>query len=345
MPRRGRSGLIWAESHGGVIGRDGGMPWHVPEDLAHFKEVTLGAPVIMGRKTWESLPPRFRPLPGRANIVVTRQADWAAAGRGARGIRRRRARARRRRPAAASGSSAAPSCSGRRCRAPTASRSPSCAPRATPPWSSRARRHPGAPRRPAQWRLVDAEPAEGWLASRAGSSTASSATTAPDAPRVAVAAALRQCRFGATRGPPQPARRARELAAMRGRRIRHARRDSSSTVRVGRRPRSGAACAIGLGSGGDVGCMPVESPSGHVAQLCHDLGGVARTAELVALGVDDAVDFDGAVRAARSSAVRRGMYCRRRSRPNRPRRPAARGRARVASRCCTARGLWILADR
>ena len=72
-------GLIWAES-GGVIGRAGGMPWHVPEDLAHFKHVTLGAPVIMGRKTWESLPPRFRPLPGRTNIVVTHRADWAAPG-------------------------------------------------------------------------------------------------------------------------------------------------------------------------------------------------------------------------------------------------------------------------
>ncbi len=73
-------GLIWAESQGGVIGRAGGMPWHVPEDLAHFKDVTLGAPVIMGRKTWESLPPRFRPLPGRANIVVTHRDDWAADG-------------------------------------------------------------------------------------------------------------------------------------------------------------------------------------------------------------------------------------------------------------------------
>ncbi len=72
-------GLIWAES-AGVIGRDGGMPWHVPEDLAHFKELTLGAPVVMGRRTWDSLPPRFRPLPGRANIVVTRQHEWAAEG-------------------------------------------------------------------------------------------------------------------------------------------------------------------------------------------------------------------------------------------------------------------------
>lgn len=75
-----RIGLIWAEAEGGVIGRDGGMPWHVPEDLAHFKQITLGAPVIMGRKTWESLPPRFRPLPGRRNIVVTRQAGWSAEG-------------------------------------------------------------------------------------------------------------------------------------------------------------------------------------------------------------------------------------------------------------------------
>lgn len=73
-------GLVWAQADGGVIGRDGGMPWHVPEDLAHFKDVTLGAPVIMGRKTWESLNPRYRPLPGRRNLVVTRQPDWAAEG-------------------------------------------------------------------------------------------------------------------------------------------------------------------------------------------------------------------------------------------------------------------------
>lgn len=75
-----RVGLVWAEAHGGVIGAGGGMPWHVPEDLAHFKTITLGAPVIMGRKTWDSLPERFRPLPGRANVVVTRQRDWHADG-------------------------------------------------------------------------------------------------------------------------------------------------------------------------------------------------------------------------------------------------------------------------
>jgi len=74
------AGLIWAEAHGGVIGAEGGMPWHVPEDLAHFKTVTLGAPVVMGRKTWDSLPERFRPLPDRENIVITRQQDWAAEG-------------------------------------------------------------------------------------------------------------------------------------------------------------------------------------------------------------------------------------------------------------------------
>lgn len=73
-------GLVWAEAHRGVIGADGGMPWHVPEDLAHFKALTMGAPVVMGRRTWESFPDRFRPLPGRRNIVVTRQADWADAG-------------------------------------------------------------------------------------------------------------------------------------------------------------------------------------------------------------------------------------------------------------------------
>jgi dihydrofolate reductase len=68
-------GLIWAEADG-VIGNDGVMPWHLPEDLAHFKQLTLGSPVIMGRKTWDSLNPRFRPLPGRRNIVVTRQVGW-----------------------------------------------------------------------------------------------------------------------------------------------------------------------------------------------------------------------------------------------------------------------------
>ncbi|MEI5585174.1 MULTISPECIES: dihydrofolate reductase [unclassified Agromyces] len=75
-----RIGLVWAEAHGGVIGAGGGMPWHVPEDLAHFKRTTHGEPVVMGRRTWDSLPTRFRPLPGRANIVITRQADWTAEG-------------------------------------------------------------------------------------------------------------------------------------------------------------------------------------------------------------------------------------------------------------------------
>ncbi len=72
--------LIYARAANGTIGRDNAMPWHLPEDLAHFKQLTLGATVVMGRKTWDSLPPRFRPLPGRANIVVTRQADWRADG-------------------------------------------------------------------------------------------------------------------------------------------------------------------------------------------------------------------------------------------------------------------------
>jgi dihydrofolate reductase len=72
--------LILARAANGVIGRDNRMPWHLPEDLAHFKRTTLGCPVIMGRKTWDSLPPRFRPLPGRANVVLSRDAGWAAEG-------------------------------------------------------------------------------------------------------------------------------------------------------------------------------------------------------------------------------------------------------------------------
>lgn len=75
-----RIGLIWAEAADGVIGAAGGMPWHVPEDLAHFKEITMGTPVVMGRRTWESFPDRFRPLPGRRNIVVTRNEGWSAEG-------------------------------------------------------------------------------------------------------------------------------------------------------------------------------------------------------------------------------------------------------------------------
>lgn len=82
-----RLGMIWAEARDaagrGVIGRGGDMPWHLPEDLAHFKRATLGAPVIMGRRTWESLPESFRPLPGRRNLVVTRDPVYDAPGAGA----------------------------------------------------------------------------------------------------------------------------------------------------------------------------------------------------------------------------------------------------------------------
>ena len=72
--------LIYARAANGVIGKDNALPWHLPEDMAHFKQLTQGCPVVMGRKTWDSLPPRFRPLPGRTNIVVTRQAGWQAEG-------------------------------------------------------------------------------------------------------------------------------------------------------------------------------------------------------------------------------------------------------------------------
>jgi dihydrofolate reductase len=72
--------LILARARNGVIGNQNALPWHLPEDLAHFKRTTLGCPVIMGRKTWDSLPVKFRPLPGRLNVVVTRQIDWNAEG-------------------------------------------------------------------------------------------------------------------------------------------------------------------------------------------------------------------------------------------------------------------------
>lgn len=73
-------GLIWAQTPDGVIGAGNAIPWRLPEDMAHFKSTTLGHPVVMGRKTWESLPARFRPLPGRVNIVLTRDPRWAAGG-------------------------------------------------------------------------------------------------------------------------------------------------------------------------------------------------------------------------------------------------------------------------
>lgn len=69
-----------AVAHGGVIGRRATLPWHLPEDMARFRELTMGHPVVMGRRTWDSLPDRFRPLPGRRNVVVTRNEMWAADG-------------------------------------------------------------------------------------------------------------------------------------------------------------------------------------------------------------------------------------------------------------------------
>src|SRR5665647_2180537 len=81
VPRsKPRINMIFARAANGVIGNKGAMPWHLPEDMAHFKRLTNGWPVIMGRKTWDSLPPKFRPLPGRANVVVTRQSGWHESG-------------------------------------------------------------------------------------------------------------------------------------------------------------------------------------------------------------------------------------------------------------------------
>ncbi|BBY00080.1 dihydrofolate reductase [Mycobacterium seoulense] len=73
-------GLVWAQSTSGIIGRGGDIPWRVPEDLARFKELTIGHTVVMGRRTWESLPAKVRPLPGRRNVVLSRRSDFAADG-------------------------------------------------------------------------------------------------------------------------------------------------------------------------------------------------------------------------------------------------------------------------
>lgn len=72
--------LIWAQARNRVIGASGAIPWHLPEDMAHFKALTMGSTVVMGRATWDSLPERFRPLPGRHNIVLTRQPEWSVDG-------------------------------------------------------------------------------------------------------------------------------------------------------------------------------------------------------------------------------------------------------------------------
>lgn len=72
--------LIWAQSTSRIIGRDNGIPWRLPEDQARFKELTMGHTVVMGRLTWESLPAKVRPLPGRRNVVVTRQDGYVAHG-------------------------------------------------------------------------------------------------------------------------------------------------------------------------------------------------------------------------------------------------------------------------
>ena len=72
--------LIFACANDGVIGLDNKLPWHLPEDLAHFKKITTGQTVLMGRHTWDSLPSAFKPLPNRLNLVMTKQIHWSAPG-------------------------------------------------------------------------------------------------------------------------------------------------------------------------------------------------------------------------------------------------------------------------
>lgn len=72
--------LVWAEAHDRVIGDRGGIPWRLREDQVNFRVRTMGATVVMGRGTWDSLPEKFRPLPGRRNVVLTRDPGFAAPG-------------------------------------------------------------------------------------------------------------------------------------------------------------------------------------------------------------------------------------------------------------------------
>ena len=85
FPKTFSVNLIWAEADDkdgrpGAIGFDGGMPWHLPEDMKRFKELTVSHPVIMGRRTWESLNVKYRPLPNRDNIVVSHNPQYLALG-------------------------------------------------------------------------------------------------------------------------------------------------------------------------------------------------------------------------------------------------------------------------
>ena len=72
--------LVWAQGRDRALGAAGRLPWRLPEDLALFRRLTTGSTVVMGRRTWESLPERFRPLPDRTNVVLTRDAHWSADG-------------------------------------------------------------------------------------------------------------------------------------------------------------------------------------------------------------------------------------------------------------------------
>lgn len=68
--------IVAAVARNGCIGKDGALPWRIPEDMKRYRAITMGKVIVMGRKTWESIPDKFRPLPGRTNVVVTRQAAY-----------------------------------------------------------------------------------------------------------------------------------------------------------------------------------------------------------------------------------------------------------------------------
>lgn len=68
--------VVAAVARNGCIGKDGALPWRIPEDMKRYRQITMGKVVVMGRKTWESIPEKFRPLPGRTNVVVTRRETY-----------------------------------------------------------------------------------------------------------------------------------------------------------------------------------------------------------------------------------------------------------------------------
>lgn len=160
-----RIGMIWAQTVDGIIGHEGTMPWSLPEDLAHFRQTTMGHPVIMGRRTWASIPPRFRPFPGRTTIVLTSDSatadEVASAGAGVVHSLQEGLDA----AASAPGSEEIWICGGGEV---YAAYEPLADTAVVTVINSDAAGDTQAPRLSADWKLAQREPAEGWLSAANG---------------------------------------------------------------------------------------------------------------------------------------------------------------------------------